>query len=237
MNRFSKIFSDDGAGAFGLSGKGHVLGLHVGGEAGVFFGGYVCGFEFTAGTDANVVGADIDLDAALFEFGDESAEVLRFAAIDVEVSAGNGSCDEEGSGFDAVGVDTMTRAVESGDALNADGCGACAFDLCSHGDEQGGEVGDFRLAGAVFKEGFSLGQRGGHQEVFGSGDGDLVEDDVCAFEPVGAGFEVAVVLGDGGAHGFEAADVEVDRAAADGAASGHGDAGDAGAGDERAEDQ
>ena len=52
-----------------------------------------------------------------------------------------------------------------------------------------------------------------------------------------AGFEVAVVLGDGGAHGFEASDVEVDGAAADGAASGHGDAGDAGAGDERAEDE
>ena len=46
-----------------------------------------------------------------------------------------------------------------------------------------------------------------------------------------------MVLGDGGAHGFEALDVEVDGAAADGAASGHGDAGDAGAGDERAEDE
>ena len=46
-----------------------------------------------------------------------------------------------------------------------------------------------------------------------------------------------MVLGDGGAHGFEALDVEVDGAAADGAAAGHGDAGDAGAGDERAEDE
>ena len=49
------------------------------------------------------------------------------------------------------------------------------------------------------------------------------------------GFEVAVVLGDGRAHGFEALDVQVDGAAADGAAAGHGDAGDAGARDERAE--
>ncbi len=46
-----------------------------------------------------------------------------------------------------------------------------------------------------------------------------------------------MVLGDGGAHGFEALDVEIDGAAADGAAAGHGDAGDAGAGDERAEDE
>jgi len=42
-----------------------------------------------------------------------------------------------------------------------------------------------------------------------------------------------VVLGNGGAHGFEALDVQVDGTAADGAAAGHGDAGDASAGDER----
>ena len=181
-------------------------------------------------------------DAALFEFGDECAEVFGFAAVDVEVAAGDGSGDEEGAGFDAVGVDAVAGAVEFGDALDADGAGAGAFDLCSHGDEEGGEVGDFGLAGAVFEDGFAFGEGGGHEEIFGAGDGDLVEDDVRAFEAAvavvgAAGFEVAVVLGDGGAHGFEAVDVEVDGAATDGAASGHGDAGDAGAGDERAEDE
>jgi hypothetical protein len=52
-----------------------------------------------------------------------------------------------------------------------------------------------------------------------------------------AGFEVAVILGDGGAHGFKAFDVEVDGAASDGASTRHGDAGYAGARDERAEDE
>jgi hypothetical protein len=163
--------------------------------------------------------------------------VFGVAAVDVEVAAGDGAGDEEGAGLDAVGVDAVARAVEFGDALDADGGGAGAFDLRAHGDEQGGEVGDFGLAGAVFEEGFAVGEDGGHQQVFGAGDGDLVEDDVRAFEAVGAGFEVAVVLGDGRAHGFEALDVQVDGAAADGAAAGHGDAGDAGAGDERAEDE
>ena len=172
-----------------------------------------------------------------FELGDEGAEVLGLAAVDVEVAAGDGSGDEEGAGFDAVGVDAVARAVEFGDALDADGAGAGAFDLRAHGGEEGGEVGDFGLAGAVFEDGFAVGEDGGHEEVFGAGDGDLVEDDVRAFEAVGAGFEVAVLLGDGGAHGFEALDVEVDGAAADGAAAGHGDAGDAGARDERAEDE
>ena len=34
----------DAAGSFGLGGEGHELGLHVGGEAGVLFGGHVGGF-------------------------------------------------------------------------------------------------------------------------------------------------------------------------------------------------
>ncbi len=164
------------------------------------------------------------------------------AAVDVEVAAGNGSGDEKGAGLDAVGIDLVAGAVELCDSFDADGGGAGAGDLCTHGVEKCGEVGDFGLAGAVLEDGFAFGKGGGHQEVFGAGNGDLVEDDVRGFEAAvavsgGAGFEVAVLLGDGGTHGFEALDVEIDGTAADGAAAGHGDAGDAGAGDERAEDQ
>src|SRR5450631_643127 len=56
-------------------------------------------------------------------------------------------------------------------------------------------------------------------------------------EAIGAGFEIAVLLGDGGAHFFETLDVEVDGAAADGTSTGHGDAGHSCAGDERAENK
>ena len=107
---------------------------------------------------------------------------VGFAAVDVEVAAGDGSGDEEGAGFDAVGVDLVAGSVEFCDALDADGGGAGAFDLCAHGDEQGGEVGDFGLASAVLEEGFAFGEDGGHEQVFSAGDGDLVEDDVRAFE-------------------------------------------------------
>src|SRR5580704_5230066 len=159
------------------------------------------------------------------------------AAVDVEVAAGDGSGDQEGAGFDAVGVDAVTSTVQLAHALDVNRTGACTFDLCSHGSEEGGEIGDLGLAGAVFEDGFAFGQGGGHQEVFGAGDCDFVEDDVGALEAVGAGFEVAVLLSNGRAHGFEAFNVEVDGAASNGAAAGHGDAGDAGAGDEGAEDE
>ena len=128
-----------------------------------------------------------EADAAGFELGDERAEVGGVAAVDVEVAAGDGPGDEEGAGFDAVGIDAMARAVELGDAVDLDSGGACAFNLCAHGVEQGGEVGDFGLAGAVLEEGVAIGEGCGHEEVFGAGDGDLVEDDVRAVEAVGAG--------------------------------------------------
>src|SRR6185437_2659929 len=88
---------------------------------------------------------------------------------------------------------------------------------------------------AVFHHRFAIGEDGGHQQVFGAGYGDLVEVDVRAFEAVGASFNISVLVGDGCAHHFEALDVEVDGAAADGASAGHGDAGDAGTRDQRAE--
>jgi hypothetical protein len=78
--------------------------------------------------------------------------MFGFAGVDAEVAAGDGSGDEKGAGFDAVWVDAMARAVEFGDALDADGAGACALDFCSHGNEEGGEVGDLGFAGTVLED-------------------------------------------------------------------------------------
>ena len=190
------------------------------------------------GAHANRFGTEnVDLNAGLLQLGDDRAEVSRVAVGDDEVAAGDGAGDEEGARLDAIGIDAVARAVEAGYALDGDGGGACSLNVRAHGGEQRGEVGDFRLAGAVFHHGFALGQNGGHEQVLSAGDGDLVEDQVRAAEAVGAGFKVAVLLGDDGAHFFQALDVQVDGPAADGAAAGHGDARHAGAGHQRAQHQ
>src|ERR1035438_269450 len=121
--------------------------------------------------------------------------------------------------------------------MNADGGRAGAFDLRSHFVQKIGEVGDFGFARAVWQNGFALGESGGDEQVFGAGDGDLVENNFRALEAVGAGFNVAVFLGDLRAQLFESFDVEIDGASSDGAAAGERDAGVATAGYERAEDQ
>ena len=131
----------------------------------------------------------------------------------------------------------MARAVQLVDALHANGVRARAFDVRAHLVEQRGQVDDFGLARAIFQHGFAFGERGGHQQVFGAGDGDLVEDDARAPETLGAGFDVAVLLGDVRAELFQAFDVQIDGTRADGAAAGQGDAGMSHARDQRSQHQ
>ena len=171
------------------------------------------------------------------KLAEQRAEVRGIASGNVEIAAGHRAGDDERAGFDAVGNDAVPRAFQFADAFHADGGGARAFDLRAHLVEQVGEVGDFGLAGAVLQNGLAFGESRGHQQVFGAGDGDLVEDDFRALEAVGAGFDVAVLLRDLRAEPFEALDVQIDGAAADGAAAGQRDAGAAAAGDQRAEHQ
>ena len=109
--------------------------------------------------------------------------------------------------------------------------------LRSHFVEQVGEIGDFGFAGAVLKNRLALGESRSHEQIFGAGDGDFVENNFCAFEASGAGFNVAVILHDLRAKAFEPFDMKVNRARADRAATGERDAGVPTAGNQRSEDQ
>ena len=144
---------------------------------------------------------------------------------------------EERPGLDAVGNDAVARAMQLVHAVHAHGRGARAFDLRAHLDQQGGQVGDFGLAGAVFHQGFAFGERGRHQQVFGAGDGDLVENDVRAAQALGARVHVAVFGGDVGAQLFQAFDMQIDGTRADGASAGQGNPGFAAARHQRPQHQ
>ena len=173
------------------------------------------------GAHAHRIGPEhIDAHAGLLQLGDHRAQMRRVAVGHDQVAAGDGAGDQKRSRLDAVGIDAVARAVQAGHALHADGRRAGALDLRAHGGEQRGQVGDLRLARAVLHQRFALGQHRGHQQIFGAGDGDLVEDHVrAAAAAPRARFEVAVLLGDGRAHLFQALDVQIDGPAADGAAA------------------
>ena len=80
--------------------------------------------------------------------------------------------------------------MQAAHALHANGRCARAFNLCAHRGKQGSQVGHLRFAGAVLHQGFALSQHGGHQQVFRPSDGNLVENKVCASQPIRPGLDV-----------------------------------------------
>ncbi len=108
----------------------------------------------------------------------------------------------------------------------------------AHLDQQLGQVDHLRLAGGVLEHRGALGQRRRHHQVLGAGDGDGVEEDggplEAALDPRA---DVAALDADLRAHGLEAAQVQVHRPRADGAAAGQRDLGVAEAGQQRPQHQ
>jgi hypothetical protein len=81
----------------------------------------------------------------------------------------------------------VAAAVQALDALDADAAGAVAFDLRAHRDQHLGQVGDLGLLRGVLQHRLAFGQRGGHQQVLGAGDGDHVGGDARALAGAGGG--------------------------------------------------
>ncbi len=145
--------------------------------------------------------------------------------------------DQKCSRLDAVGIDAIARAMQSADALHANRRGARAFDLRAHGGQQRGQVGNLGLTRAVLHQCFALGQHRGHQQILRACDGNLVEDQMRAKQPLHARLQIAVFLGDRGAHLLQAADMQIDGPAAYGASAGHGHARHSRAGNQRTQHQ
>jgi hypothetical protein len=69
-----------------------------------------------------------------------------------------------------------------------------AFDARAHRDQQLGQVDDLGLLRGVFQHRLAVGQRRGHQQVLGAGDGDHVGDDArTACSRLALGHDVAVL--------------------------------------------
>ena len=85
--------------------------------------------------------------------------------------------------------------------------------------------------------GFALGQGCCHEQVFGAGDGNLVEENLSTLKALGAGFDVSVILHDSRAQTLQSFDMQINRPSSYGAASREGDAGSSATRYQRAEDQ
>eukprot|EP01137_Pigoraptor_chileana_P029746 Opistho-2@15329 len=207
--------------------QGHELGLHVGREAGVFGGAEALRLQVVVRgalrADADAVGLGHDGAAGVAQLVDHGVEVVAARMAQEGLAARGRHGAQEGAGLDAVGHHGVLAAVQLLDALDADVAGAVAFDLRAHADQHFGQVDDLGLLRGVLEQRLALGQRGGHEEVLGAGDGDHVGQDARALQPRAALGQardhVAVLDHDLGAHRLQALDVLVDRPRADGAAA------------------
>src|SRR5579872_2986964 len=149
----------------------------------------------------------------------------RITIGDVNVPAGERTRDDERGRLNAIRDDPVTRAMQFVDAFHADGRSSSTFDARAHAVQQIREVGNFRLASAILYHGFPVRQGRGHQQVFGSGYGDLFENNLSAAQTFCGCFHVAVILSNGCAQQLKALDMQVDRPPSDCAAAGKRDTG------------
>ena len=199
------------AAAFGNGVHGHKLRLHVGWEAWVDDGADVHGFWALLHVDGNPVVAGFDDGSGFAQFVQYDFHGFRCGIAQDDFAAGHGDGAEEGAGFDTVGNDAVFAAVQLFYAFDGHGCCTDAADFCAHFNEAFGQIDDFGLDGAVFKDGGAFGKRGRHQQVFSTAYGYDVHGDARAFQTA-FGFDVTVFDGDFRAHGFEAFEVLVNRA-------------------------
>ncbi len=191
--------------------------------------------EFLGAADAHGCGIhDFHRHSRRRQLGDDRAQMRRRAIGDREVAVGDSAGDEEGAGFDAVRNDGVSGAVKLFNAADFQGRGAIAVDVRAHFAEEMDEIGDFRLAGAIFERGDTVGEGGGHEDIFRAGHGDFFENDVRAFEAAAVGhlrLDVTVFGGNVRTHFFERNQVQIHGPCADGAAARQGDVRHARAGD------
>src|SRR5690349_11731067 len=120
--------------------------------------------------------------------------MLRITAGHGDVAAGHCRSDNECARLDPVRNDAVASAMQALNSLDPYGRGSSALDVGAHLDQQRGQVADLGFASTVLHEGLAVGESGRHQQVLGTGNGNFVEDDVPAAEPVGSRDDISVLL-------------------------------------------
>mmetsp|Transcript_23898 Transcript_23898/g.43415 ORF Transcript_23898/g.43415 Transcript_23898/m.43415 type:complete len:260 (+) Transcript_23898:1597-2376(+) len=105
-----------------------------------------------------------------------------------DLAAAHGGSQHVSAQLDSVGDHAVGRTVQAVHALDGDGAGAIAIDLCAHRAQTGGKVHNLRLTGRVVDHGCALGQGRGHQDVFGRPHAGKRKVDDCPFERAACGF-------------------------------------------------
>src|SRR5690606_13302889 len=218
---------DDGSGPLGHRIHGGKLSLHIRGERRIRRGPQAdCLGPLAFHIHLNPVRAGRAVRARLFQLEQHGFKDIFPGIFYFHPATGRSGRHQVGSGFDPVRQYVVVASVQALHAIDFNGCSTVAFDIGAHSDQTLGQIHHFRLAGRVFEDGFTLGQRSGHHQVFGTRYGDRIQENVGALQPaIGLGLDVAILHLDIGTHHFQTVDVQVYRAGTDGTATPQGDFG------------
>ena len=181
---------------------------------------------------------EVDLDTGLLKLVGERANQFAAPADELDLSACDRRGQHVGAEFDPVGDHRVRRPLQALNAFDLDRFRTFAGDLGAHPAQALGEIDDLRFAGSVPEYGSPTGEGRRHQHVFGGADGDHRELEDCAFQSVrGGSVDVAVAEIERRAERLKAAQVEIDRAGANGATAWQRNDGVAIASEHRAEDE
>ena len=135
------------------------------------------------------LGRHVDVIAALFQIDSKTAETVRNHSqiligniLDGDGALGQGGHSDEGSDFDHVRKDGVSRSMQSPDSPDPEEIGTDAADVRSHCAQQSAQLLDIRFTGSVVDGGLPFCQRGGHQDVRSTGHRGFVKEHVAALE-------------------------------------------------------
>ena len=186
MKRFSKIVSVTCAVPSAMQFERHELRLHVGRESRVRRGAEAHRLRPPGASHADRSRRPASMLApASRSLSITASRWSARASLQQHVAAGRRHGAQEGAGLDAVGHDAVRGAVQALDALDADaarcrGPRSCA-PMAISSSARSATSGSLR---GVLEHRLALGQRGGHHQVLGAGDGDHVGGDARALQPL-----------------------------------------------------
>ena len=178
---FKDRFADEG-GALGNAVERHELRLHVGRESRVRVGTHINRLAARRRLECNLMRPTADLTTGFAQFIENSLEIICRSMRQAHAAARRRGGAQIGAGLDAIGHDSMRRAMQGINAFDDDAIGARTGNTRPHGEQAVGKVDDFRLTRGVFNHGFAFRQARRHHQIFRAGHRHHIGDDTRAFQ-------------------------------------------------------
>lgn len=238
LKAFREHAISDGTGSRGDAEQCSHLGLQVGRESGVRFGDDVFCPNCTAALDTEAIFGLCHADSDVTDPVEKSDEVIDGSVGDSDISVSCRGGDGKRGGFDAIGDDGVIRSCELFDAVDFKDTRFGEFDAGTSSVEEASEFRDFRLLSCIADHCGALCEHCCGEHIAGtcdSGAGRSGEVEIGGGESISAGVDPAVGDLEVGAECCKSAEVEINGARADAAATGERDCGGAESGEEWSE--